>query len=206
MSVPYFSVKKISDIVCDIDKLCDFEKKQYLSFKSEKRRLEYLSSRIFAKNFIANVLDLNENKIWVLNDKDRKPYVCFDGKEFYISISHRGGYVGVAFNRDFNPFIGIDIEVFNKDKDYSFLYSYLTDFEKKHIKTTIDVIRLWSVKESVLKLFGKGLSVDTKLVEIIDDNISVKGSLIDLANNYKIDRINYKVTGTKDVIVAISWI
>lgn len=90
-----------------------------------------------------------------------KPYIPDSPLKF--SISHSHGFVAVGFS-EFE--IGVDIElIFNKDN--SKLYKrVLSENENRLIKQSSDesslFYRLWTLKESRLKLTGDGLSYDMK--------------------------------------------
>lgn len=69
---------------------------------------------------------------------------CVEGS--YISVSHGGGYVGVAFDEE--P-CGLDIE--RADREFAKVYDkYASEAEKQ-----FDAGSVWCAKEAVYKLFGQ---------------------------------------------------
>ncbi|MEF3279982.1 MAG: 4'-phosphopantetheinyl transferase superfamily protein [Elusimicrobiota bacterium] len=199
---PLWKIEQIDNINLNIDFLCDFEKNEYFSFKNQKRRIEFFASRILAKEFISDFLGILPQEISIKNDSNRRPYVIARDKIFFISLSHRGGFVGVAFDKDFSPYIGIDIEII-ENKRYDFLKEYMPEIDSSNSNSLLEI---WSIKEAVLKLLGKGLSVDMRLIEVREEKIELKGILKDLAESFKISKISYELIKRGDLISCICWV
>jgi phosphopantetheinyl transferase len=198
-----WKVEKISDIILNVGLLSPSEKDQYDSFKIAKRKNEFLASRILAKKFISDSISCNFSDVEIKNDKDRKPYAVVNKKLlFYISLSHREEYVGVAFRGDMMPYIGIDIELFEKKNK-----EYLTDFMSSSELDNNDeeIIRIWAMKEAFLKMVGRGLSVSARDIEINNDDILYKGEAKLLLSLFKICKINYEVINKDNYLVALCY-
>lgn len=112
----------------------------------------------------------------ILLGENGKPY--FEGEDgAFFNLSHSGEMAACAFS---DADVGIDIE---KNKDFNeSLVNYVFDDreiryvrEHTHNKEEEDIFftRLWTVKESLMKYTGKGLSMDPKKI------------YIDLGNGYK---------------------
>ena len=119
------------------------ELKAAKELKSEKRKTEFLASRLALKNLCSNHLELKHHK-------SGKPYI----KEAkHISISHSKDYIAVAFGEEN---IGVDIEE-PKEKMLKLIPRILsereyTEFQKK---PSIELAcKLWGAKEAVLKYVG----------------------------------------------------
>lgn len=94
--------------------------------------------------------------------------ICYtkDGKPFIenalkFSISHSGDYSAIAFAE---IDVGIDIQKIVDVKDKLFEYS-LTPKELKKAKTSEDFIRIWSLKESLVKCVGTGFNTKPNQIE-----------------------------------------
>lgn len=85
-----------------------------------------------------------------------KPYI--DQINFF-NLSHSGNYVICAFYKEE---IGIDIEEI-KELEIENFKSIFTEQEKSYLKASPkslkDFFRFWTIKESVIKAEGKGLSI-----------------------------------------------
>ena len=111
--------------------------------KNEKRKKEFLSSRIALKNIFNKELEL-------------KHYNC--GKPFikeakHLSISHSSNYLAVAFGEEN---IGIDIEK-PQNRMFKLMPKILSEIEFMEFKKepSIDLAcKLWGAKEAILKYVG----------------------------------------------------
>jgi 4'-phosphopantetheinyl transferase len=196
-----WKVEKISDIHLDENLLSRGERDQYNSFKIIKRKNEFLASRILAKKLISDSFNCKLDDIEIKNDNDRKPYAVINKNlSFYISISHRENYIAAAFNRDLSPYIGIDVEIIEK-KNRKYLEDFMSSYELA--SDDENIIRIWTLKEAILKMLGKGLSVSSNDIEIRDDDIILEGRIKDLLNISKISKINYMVVKNIDYLTAI---
>ena len=111
--------------------------------KNEKRKKEFLSSRIALKNIFNKELEL-------------KHYNC--GKPFikeakHLSISHSSNYLALAFGEEN---IGIDIEK-PQNRMVKLMPKILSEIEFMEFKKepSIDLAcKLWGAKEAILKYVG----------------------------------------------------
>ena len=109
-----------------------------------------------------NLNNLSRNQINITYNEFGKPYI--EGKKLYFNISHSNQFVVCAFS---NEDIGIDLQKICK-VSASFVNKICT---KKEINQILDdrdsqIIRLWTFKESYLKLTGKGITRDFNKIEI----------------------------------------
>ncbi|MDV7765838.1 4'-phosphopantetheinyl transferase family protein [Peribacillus sp. CSMR9] len=86
-----------------------------------------------------------------------KPY-CNEAA-FHFNVSHSGSWVVCIVD---TKRVGIDIELMT-DIDYEALISFFHSFESREMKETTSkkdyFYKLWTIKESVIKNIGKGLSI-----------------------------------------------
>ncbi len=121
---------------------------------------------------------------FVNNDFGKPMLKSYDNIHF--SISHSGEWVMCAF--DDSP-IGIDIEIYgNNDSGIVKRYFHEKEFEefmeKDESEKTSFFYKLWTAKESYIKMVGKGLSIPL-------DSFSVLGEIVTLENSA--DNINDKL-------------
>ena len=141
--------------------LSTIELDQVSDIKSEKRKIEFLATRIALKNLFDDKLELKHHE-------SGRPFI----KEAkHISISHSNNFIAIAFGEDN---IGIDIEK-PQDKMLKLITRILSETEIKQFQqkpTLENACKMWSTKESVLKYIGnKNLNFKD---DIIIDKDSVK--------------------------------
>ena len=111
--------------------------------KNEKRKKEFLSSRIALKNIFNKDLELKHHK-------SGKPFI----KETkHLSISHSSNFLALAFGEEN---IGIDIEK-PQNRMIKLMPKILSEIEFMEFKknTSIDLAcKLWGAKEAILKYVG----------------------------------------------------
>jgi 4'-phosphopantetheinyl transferase len=130
---------------------------------------------LLARKIIAGKLNCDLQDIIISLDPDKKP--CYEGTgSFHFSISHSGEWVVCAF--DDRP-VGVDIQkiirlpgkcmdmivsrFFHKDEQIQ--YSNLNEEMKN------DFFTPWALKESYMKLSGKGLQAPLlKFFTLLDEN------------------------------------
>lgn len=149
------------------------------NLKLEKRRRDWLLGRYTTKSLIQDYLSdsygqkVPMRNIEIDNYDDGAPFYRIIGvKEFqdlYISISHSHETALCAIS---DSAIGIDIEFVEVRSD-AFIRDFFSEEELrfisgvdtslKHVLTNL----IWSAKESILKVFHLGLTVDTRYVTCI---------------------------------------
>ena len=111
--------------------------------KNEKRKKEFLSSRIALKNIFNKELELNKHK-------SGKPFI----KEAkHLSISHSSEFLALAYG-DEN--IGIDIEK-PQNRMIKLMPKILSEIEFMEFKKELTInfaCKLWGAKEAILKYVG----------------------------------------------------
>lgn len=102
------------------------------------------------------------------DDREKPHLYDKEGIEsLYISLSHSGDLVACML--DTVP-CGVDIEI-HKEKIYTKIAKRIcTEIEYQNIKSVRDFYHYWTLKESVLKATGMGLSLDMKSFEITQEN------------------------------------
>lgn len=179
-----------------IDELDYHCMKEYLStetiekiekFKFFNDKLRSVVSEILVRILISKRHNISNNHIKIKKNDYGKPYS--DNYDTYFNISHSGHWVVVAID---NEDIGIDIEDSNAKIDYESLISgifkkeeqnYIKYYSRKCGKHRF--YKLWTLKESYVKLIGKGLSIplDSFLLEYGEDDMHWK-TKSDFYNGY----------------------
>lgn len=132
----------------------DLEKQSSL-IKTDKRKKEFLCSRILLKKLFGQCIPLKYKDFGA-------PYI--ESSEWNISITHSGKYVALA--RSKYP-LGIDIEQISEKLDRT-KHKYCSKNELRNIDNSQKWYHLalhWSAKESVYKLVGnEALIFDTEML------------------------------------------
>lgn len=117
----------------------------YQSLKTDKRRKEYLATRLALKQLVGIETD-------IIYDQNGKPSLSDHSK--FVSISHSGKWVAVMTHE--NKPCGIDIEC-PTDK-FEHLYTrFLSKEEQNYLKENEDLMKVqiaWSAKEALYKIIG----------------------------------------------------
>ena len=124
--------------------LCDADKAVYEKFGNEKRRTEWLTTRVLLRELLNTGATIG-------HDADGKPYLI-DSDDF-ISISHSKNMVAVMVAKQN---LGIDIEQITP-RTTKVRHKFLTGNELDWCKDDIEHTLVWTVKEAAYKLIGSGL-------------------------------------------------
>lgn len=130
--------------------------------KSQKRKKEFLSSRIALKKIFNKELELKHHK-------SGKPFI---EEAKHLSISHSSDFLAIAFGKEN---IGVDIEK-PQNRMIKLMPKILSEIELMEFENepSIDLAcKLWGIKESILKYIGdknlnykEDINVDTISLDI----------------------------------------
>ena len=160
INLSIWSIEESEDFFISQINLTENCKKRIELIKSPQKRKQFLSVRSLIKLNDIQLKDLYYNEFGAPQLKSNK----------YISISHTNNYSAIAISN--NP-VGVDIEHF-KDKIKKIKHKFINHAETKliDINSVRDLTVLWTVKESIYKLYKKqGLSFknNIKIKSISDD-------------------------------------
>ena len=120
------------------------------SFKSDKRALQWLSTRLLLRTML-NTSEYIDCQM----DEYGKPYLV--NYDYHISLSHSYDYAAVMISRDSAVKVGVDMEVI-KHKIKLIRHKFLSDVElaQKQIGDNINGLYVcWCAKEAIYKWHGK---------------------------------------------------
>jgi phosphopantetheinyl transferase len=126
-----------------MDQLTEPEKERYFTFIHEKRRMEFVATRILRHRLFGFQ--------HIHYDEHGAPYIEDEG---FISISHAPGVVGLAISKHFK--VGLDLETV-RDKAALVADKFLSHEEKKQFDrdSALEMTKVWSAKEVLYKLAGR---------------------------------------------------
>ena len=138
-------------------------RKKILSCKQKQKRLQCLGAGLLL-NKVLSRYGISSELVYV--DSNGKPIV--DG--IYFNLSHSGDLVICAVSE---KTVGCDIEKI-KDAPKQVAERSFSEEEREHLKTysgyeyNREFFRIWTRKESYLKMTGAGLRVPLNMLEIKD--------------------------------------
>lgn len=156
----YLAVDEISHEISE-DILTSGEYEEYSEFKNKKRKAEFLSTRRLMKN-LAGEAGLNNETLEVRKEPMGKPYGVCGSKRYQLSMAHAGKLSLCGISVDHT--LGIDLEAADRPVDERLRDRISHPDEQEKLKG-IPLIRLWTIKEAVVKMQGRGLR--TNLSDIL---------------------------------------
>lgn len=157
------------------DKKVESIKRMY--FQVDKIRL--FLSEVLIRTLICNKLNITNKDVEFCISKNGKPFLK-NNNDFHFNISHSGDWVFCIIG---SSEVGIDIEYISDIDVFSIADNYFTSKEKLYIYSKKEEINkrffeIWSVKESVIKADGRGLSIPLSsfYVNIQGENISLESN------------------------------
>lgn len=153
----YFYAQPVDELIYDFDKQLN-----NISFCRQERVQSY--KRTSDKNLCLAATLLLDKALdaFGLREKDMDYSFCEHGKPYFknrpdlfFSLSHSGSYAMAAVS---DKEIGCDIQQI-KNIDLKISKRFFTEYENDYIKNILDFFRVWTLKESFIKLIGTGLSM-----------------------------------------------
>lgn len=145
-------------------------KNKILQYKNNAATQRSLLGEILSRSVLSKKLSIPLQDISIKKAEKGKPFL--KDHPLYFNISHSGDWVVVATSE---KEIGVDIELIRK-VDFRIAERYFSEKEKKTLfslseeKQTAYFFDLWTLKESYLKLLGKGLTKSLSTFTITGDH------------------------------------
>ena len=143
----------------DISYLTESEMTFSKRYASADSKEAYLKGRSGLRAFASLYASIAPSEVKIEITKSGKPF--FENiADLHFNISHSGSEVAIAFST--NP-VGFDMEVLDRKRDcLAIAERFFTAEESREVKMAGDsanklFARLWTAKESMLKLSGEGL-------------------------------------------------
>ena len=153
-----FSFEELLGIV-DLNKE---DEMQFLKFKNNRRKKEWLSVRYLLSKICKDEVSIKYNE-------DGKPFLS---NNKYISISHSGNYIGIIISN--KKYIGLDIEKISNKLEkikHKYLNKFELDIAAKSNNPIETLTKFWCAKEAMYKLYSKKNLIFDKqlLIKNIDE-------------------------------------
>lgn len=149
----YLAMGSIDHSQHDLRILEEEELVEYHAIKSKNRKSEFINTRHLLKE-LAVKFGYLDSDFKIKKDEMGKPYGETDNGHIYLSISHSSDYIicGLSEKRD----LGIDLEPAER-KVHHRLKSRIFHPEENNQIRSLELIRVWTIKEALVKLHGRGL-------------------------------------------------
>ena len=132
---------------------------EFNAFKSESRQREYVATRGLIKQMV-ETMDLNSEKFELQKNELGKPWGLYNDNEYRLSIAHTAGHVLCAISPERE--LGVDLEPTSREVPDQ-LRSRIINAQESSLLNDEPDIRIWTIKEAIVKLQGKGMR--TNLIE-----------------------------------------
>lgn len=151
--------------------------RRYLSENDSKR---FVITRGLLRSLLAQILKKEPKEIEIEIDENKKPQLKDKTLKLHFNISHTSDCALIVIS---NSPVGVDVEFAQNIIDYQpIMETCFSMNEKIFVDVQADSLKafytLWTRKESVLKLFGKGIDDDINRIEVLDGINPVDASLI----------------------------
>lgn len=145
-----------------LDELSDQRRQQVLAFKHEQGRKECVAAYLLLKQALREEYGISENPVFDYGEHG-KPYIV-GHPEIHFNISHcREAAICVVSD---GP-VGVDVESIRSYHQSLVDYTMNADEVAQILSSAqppVEFIKLWTMKEAVLKLTGVGISNEIKNV------------------------------------------
>jgi len=159
-----WEIQESVDFLLESTNLTEKEKIVFGTMRNENRKKQWLASRIILDKLSEN------NNLSIVYEKNGQPLMN-DGIH-QISISHTSKFVAVILSRFLK--VGIDIEGIHP-RILKIRHKFVSEIENDFLKNDENLLEslflIWSAKEAIFKMYGKG-NVDFR------KNIQVKPFII----------------------------
>ena len=163
------------------DKMPDFRKRKIDALKPHRSKLLSLGAGMLLDKALKDI-GIDDYEIEL--DEHEKPHIKGHG-DISFNISHSGEVVCLGIS---DKEIGVDVEKIRHFKESLINYIFITqdqDLAKELMESESDkdkvYTRLWTVKESIMKHCGKGISLAPKniLLRLEDGKIKASSAVCD---------------------------
>lgn len=159
------SIGKVDNIINNYDyqlsQVSSFRQNRINSYKLEDDKRRSLAATIQLDRLL-ELRELRERDMTYYLGENGKPY--FENSSLFFSLSHSGNYSMAVLN---GYEIGCDIQTI-VPADLKLANRFFTPNEAKYITDDVSFTRLWTLKESFIKLTGRGLSMPLNSFEIFN--------------------------------------
>lgn len=151
-----------------------------------------------AKEKLFNIVGINSSSVI---KKGSKPYLI--NKPFYFNLSHSNDYIGIAIS---DSEVGFDIEYIKdiKNKERLIKKIYSKNDLSNYSNNLIDILKVFTIKESYLKYLGIGITINLNEIIIENNYVYYKDYMKIKYKTYMNDNIIYTVCSNNEFVVEVN--
>ncbi len=190
----------------DFEILAPLEQKRAQEFKFDKHRNRFIKRRVLLRKILGHYLNQSPRSIGLGYTKLGKPFLAMSTKRLYFNSSHSGDQVLYGVSLDGH--LGVDIEFLDPEIESELISShFFSPAEISLIKESQGDLRkeaffrLWTIKESFIKLIGKGLTFPLEDV-LVKDTMTKPRLLIPDTKSYSCEYKELNSNYATGVVVA----
>lgn len=148
--------------------LSEHEQQEFEGIKNSRRKTEFLVTRHLV-HALAEKFGFDSD-FALQKDTMGKPYAEVAGQHVFLSIAHCTGNVLCGISESID--LGVDVEPVDRQV-HEKLGDRIFHPEEQEDITDLELIRVWTMKEAMVKLQGKGLrtNLNELLLERVDDTL-----------------------------------
>jgi phosphopantetheinyl transferase len=140
------------------------------------------------KKMAENWLSIKEMEVQAA--KNEKPKAFAGGKELSVSFSHTNEALSAAISKEW--IVGCDMEAVGRKVHPKLVERMKQPEERSELYSELDPIRIWTFKESALKMIGTGLRTPMKSVKISRERSSLFTAVFQDGRRAKICSFEHK--------------
>lgn len=142
------------------------------AFKADAGRIHALGAGVLLDYGLRTLYGLSEREAVFAYGAQGKPYLR-EQAHIHFNLSHSGDYVLAAFA----PVeLGCDIQQTGQTGRSSRIAArFFTEEERRALAAGVDFYRIWTRKESYLKLTGEGMALDMRSFSVISKQLDMPG-------------------------------
>jgi len=132
------------------------------AFTNDRRRREYLTSRVLIKKLVSE-WGVPGDEFEILKDALGRPYGMHKSDRYFVSIAHSRDKVFCGVSSD--AAIGVDAEPIERQVPERLKKRIVHPRETDEL-LSLNTIRIWTIKEAFIKLEGQGLRLNMNQVQV----------------------------------------
>lgn len=147
------------------DGLSGEEHEEMASLGSVRRRREYGMSRMLIRR-LAGTAGMEPAELRILREEGGRPYGEYRGRRVHLSLTHTDRRIACVLSGDGQ--VGLDMEPEGR-RVHAHLRSRMMHPGEVKPMESVDTLRIWTLKEAMLKLQGRGLRTNMNEVCLSPD-------------------------------------
>ncbi|MFH5831812.1 4'-phosphopantetheinyl transferase family protein [Halalkalibaculum sp. DA384] len=138
------------------------EREEYRQISHQRRRDEFLTTRGLIKELVGE-MGLDQTVFEIQKDGFGKPFGIYSNARYHLSLAHTSEKVVCGISPTLP--VGVDIEPVGRTVAERLRRRILHD-EERALLADQPIVRIWTLKEAMVKLEGKGLRTNLNKLKL----------------------------------------